>query len=266
MNFTIIKYPDGQISVKLINKGDNIHTISERVDSYESLFLVKSIKNAIESASSLGKLRGISLFIPCLFGQRSDRRFDFSQSFDLKIIADFINSCNFRKVEIFDPHSDVSLALINNSYKRDSFEYVHKAFRDIGNTPILISPDAGAYKKVFDYASLLNVECIGANKHRDKNGNIDLIFSGDVLYKECLIVDDLADGGYTFVLLAKRLKELGAAKVYLYVSHAYFNKGFDELGKYIDHIFCTNSVKDIDCGFDTLLNPNQDFITQYKII
>jgi len=66
----------------------------------------------------------------------------------------------------------------------------------------------------------------------------------------------IPDGGYTFYLLAKQLKEQGASNVYLYISHAYFNKGFDLLKEYINHVYCTNSVKDI----------NDSFVTQVKII
>jgi phosphoribosylpyrophosphate synthetase len=79
---------------------------------------------------------------------------------------------------------------------------------------------------------------------------------GDVKGKECLIVDDLADGGRTFKYLAEALKKQGASEVYLYVTHGQFNYGFDELKECIDHIYCTNSYKDID----------NEFVTQYKVI
>ena len=71
-----------------------------------------------------------------------------------------------------------------------------------------------------------------------------------------MIVDDLADGGRTFKFLAEELKNQGAAKVFLYVTHAQFNYGFDELKETIDHVYCTNSYKDIEDGF----------VTQFKVI
>lgn len=263
MEYEKIKYPDGQISVKITDY-DNPY-IKERINSYEDLIFVKSIAEAYHYQNPSAPL---SLFIPCLFGQRSDRRFLDNQSFDLKIIADIINSCNFSKVDIFDPHNaDVTLALINNSHKVDSFTYIKRSIdpkaidsRDIDNSfkkdLILVSPDAGAYKKVFDYGEKLNLPVVAANKYRDLNGKITLNFVGDVAGKICFLPDDMADGGYTFVLLAKALKEQGAKAVYLYVSHGFFNKGFDELKKYVDHVYCTNSVKDIE----------NDFVTQFKII
>ena len=71
-----------------------------------------------------------------------------------------------------------------------------------------------------------------------------------------MIVDDLADGGRTFSLLAEELNSQGAEKVFLYVSHGQFNNGFDDLLKRIDGIFCTNSFRDID-------HPN---VQQFTII
>lgn len=252
MKYEKIKYPDGQISVKLLGDvTDWDPDLMFKIGSYDDLFTLLSISEAAKATSR--PLRKLN--IPCLFGQRSDRRFQEFQSFDLKIVADIINVCGFQKVEIFDPHSDVSLALIHNSYKISSFNYVEQAFIQEGN-PVIVSPDVGAYKKCFEYGQKLNCEVAAAVKHRDLNGKIDLIFIGNVIGKRCLIVDDLADGGYTFKVLAEELINQGAARVALYVSHGYFSKGFDELFKVIDHIYCTDSVKEII----------QEGVTQYKLI
>lgn len=250
MKYEKIKYPDFQISAKITDFEDKV--IKERINNYEDLLFVRSLAEVCKNHNVQTEL-----FIPCLFGQRSDRRFDKKQSFDLKIITDIINSCNFRKVEILDPHSDVSLALINNSEKISSFQYVQRAITEIGSKDlVLVSPDAGAYKKVFEYASKLNLPVVAANKFRDLKGEIQLQFLGDVKGKDCLIVDDLCDGGRTFVTLADQLRIQGAEKVCLYISHGYFSNGFDELKKTINHIYCTNSVKDI----------TDSYLTQYKII
>lgn len=271
IDYKIIRYPDGQISIKI----DTFYAHAKlvyRVNSYEDLFIIKSIVEAVRSEYPDAH---ISLVIPCLFGQRSDKRFSKLQSFDLKVIADMINSCNFSSVKIFDPHSDVALALINNSEKLSSLKYVsdvitelYKPEYGINNYNFtLVSPDGGAYKKLFEYGEKLSQPVVAANKHRDLQGNISLTFAGDVKDKHCLIVDDLLDGGYTFVKLAEELKKNGAQKVYLYVSHGYFSKRLDELRKNIDHIFCTNSVKDLpDAWHDgTKTIPVSDFVTQFKV-
>lgn len=245
----ITEYPDGQINVKLT---DFPSFLTHRVNSYKNLFILKSIADIYEFNNKVKPI----VYIPCLFGQRSDRRFDKNESFDLKIICDFINSCDFPGILILDPHSDVGPALLNNCHVISSFSEIESICKHFKNIQTLVSPDAGAYKKVFKYAKDLNLELVAANKFRNRDGDVELIFYGNVEGKNCLIVDDLADGGYTFHVLAQKLKEQGASKVYLYVTHGYFHKGFDVLKEYIDRIFCTNSIKDI----------NDDFVFQINII
>lgn len=258
MKYERIKYPDGQISAKITEVPEVTEEviIEERINSYEDLFYVRSLASIL----NMKRVAYTGLFIPCLFGQRSDRKFSDGQSYDLKLIAEVINACGFDRVVIFDPHSDVALAVINNSYKLSSEHCVKKTLDELypkGEVEdvVLVSPDAGAYKKVFEYGEHFKLPVVAAVKHRDKDGKIDLQFIGDVQGKDCLIVDDLLDGGYTFHLLGEKLKQQGAKKVYLYISHAYFNKGVD-FTEHIDHFFCTNSVKDIE-------HPK---VTQYKII
>jgi ribose-phosphate pyrophosphokinase len=239
----IIKYPDGQLNVKANGIEDKLF---HRINSYEDLIVLKSIADSPSVDTSK-----IDLYIPCLFGQRSDRRFTPDESFGLKIICDIINSCNFRKVNVLDPHSYVSIALLNNGAALQPDELIEVAYMRVKsrhNTKdiVFVSPDAGAYKKVFRIANKLDRPLVAANKFRDEQGEISLnILYSELKDKVCLIIDDILDGGHTFHILAEKLKTLGASHVYVYVTHAYFSKGVD-FSEHIDGFFCTNSVKDID--------------------
>ncbi len=252
MQYEIKKFKDGQVAAKLLQEGNlDVHL---RGNSYEDLFAIATIKEAWDAENSTNKTATASLTLYCLIGQRSDRRFNAKESFDLKVIARFINAMNFDKVAILHPHSAISLAMIENACTLSHFPFVKKAFDAIGN-PVLVSPDAGAYKTTHEIAEKLGADLVPSNKVRVE-GAPQISIQGDVKGKRCLIVDDIADGGRTFMLLAKALKEQGAAKVFLYVTHAQFNYGFEELKETIDHVYCTNSYKDIDYGF----------VTQFKVI
>ena len=251
MKYEIKKFKDGQVAAKITEGGD-IH-IKIRGNSYEDLFRAAAIKDAWDAENATNKTAIAELTIFCLIGQRSDRRFNKGESFDLKVICKFINDMKFDSVAILHPHSPISLALIDNAEKISHFDFVEKAFNKIGN-PVLVSPDAGAYKTTHEIAEKLNADLVPSNKVRVDGAPV-ISIQGDVKGKECLIVDDLADGGRTFKFLAEALKQQGASKVYLYVTHAQFNYGFDELKETIDHIYCTNSYKEID----------DDFVTQYKL-
>lgn len=251
MKYEIKEFKDGQVTSKIIENG-NLE-VSIRGNSYKDLFAVASIKEAWDNVNKLNKDFTSTLSIKCLIGQRSDRRFGEGESFDLKVIANFINSMNFDNVEILHPHSSTTLALIDNSEQVDHYQFIEKAYNQIGS-PVLISPDAGAYKTTHSIAERLNANLVPANKVRI-DGSPSITIQGDVSGKECLIVDDLADGGRTFKLLADELKSQGASKVFLYVTHGQFNNGFEELKKSIDHIYCTNSYKEIE----------NEFVTQYQV-
>lgn len=252
MQYDIKKFRDGQVSATILEEG-NLH-VCLRGNSYEDLFTAASIKEAWDAHHSLDKTLTATLTLYCLIGQRSDRRFYKKESFDLKVIARFINSMNFDRVRVLHLHSAVSLALIDHAVQIDHFEYVQQTYKAIG-TPVLVSPDAGAYKSTHKIAERLEADLIPSNKVR-VDGKPIISIQGDVKDKECLIVDDIADGGRTFKLLAQELKNQGASKVFLYVTHAQFNFGLEELKKSIDHIYCTNSYKDIE----------DPFVTQYDVI
>jgi len=119
----------------------------------------------------------------------------------------------------------------------------------------LVSPDAGALKKIFDIAAKFKINFIQASKHRDlKTGNItsteipDLQQEGDQKY---VIVDDLCDGGRTFIELAKVIREkrkntTGVTKIYLVVTHGVFSAGLKPFKGIIDKIYTTNSYREIN--------------------
>lgn len=257
MKYDLRKFKDGQVSARIIENGDL--DIRIKGNSYEDLFTAASIKEAWDYENALNKTATSTLTIFCLIGQRSDRRFNPGESFDLKVIANFINSMNFDRVRILHPHSEISLALINNSERVSHFPFVQKAY-DALNTPTLISPDAGAYKTTHEIAEKLEANLIPSNKVR-VNGEPSILIQGDVAGKSCLIVDDLADGGRTFGILAKELKQNGASNVYLYVTHAQFHYGFDELSTSIDHFYCTDSFREIDDPRVTQFSV-EEFITK----
>jgi ribose-phosphate pyrophosphokinase len=115
----------------------------------------------------------------------------------------------------------------------------------------LVSPDGGALKKIYDVAEHFGIpKIITAMKHRDiTTGKIThtevptLDQHNDIKY---VIVDDICDGGRTFVELAKTIHiSRPSAEIYLVVTHGIFSQGIAPLAEHFEAIFCTNSYKDI---------------------
>lgn len=186
------------------------------------------------------------LIYPYLPYARQDRDMVVSEPFSLKIFCEFLNAQGFPSVTVYDPHSDVGPALIKNC-KVIPQEVIARSIIParalVDPNVIFVSPDAGAYKKVAKLIEDSSRIAVGT-KRRDAKGNItdtEILYHGPIAGRECVIVDDICDGGATFTALAKILKEEGAISVWLYVTHGIFSKGFLELSKHIDHIFTTNS-------------------------
>ncbi len=234
---SILLYPDNQPHVNIgdVMPGEEVNVICSLTDSAKLLQLLMT-------SDAIGGLFAIknNLTIPYLMGARFDRRMKNGDSFDLKVIATMINSCGFKKVFLYDAHSDVSTALIDNSVNNTNYELVSSYEKE---DAVLICPDAGAAKKIdkyFDWNQ--NITAVTyCNKSRNvNNGNLTLkvLEPLDCQNRNCVIVDDLCDGGGTFLLIADQIKP---KHLTLIVTHGIFSKGFSELEKRFDEIIVSDS-------------------------
>jgi len=281
--YEISKFPDGQQSLRLIENGynsfqslrdsDSAHGIRiySRLNTFSDLEIIICATQALKEAG----VKNISLYIPYCIGARSDRKFmEGGMNYVKHVIAPIINSQGYSKVTILDPHSDVLEACINNFEKQDNVGLVSFALRDYFSSKgfqtwnssnfdsvRLISPDAGALKKVFHVAESIGYkgEVVIASKHRNlETGKIDYTnvpMSVNDADKDVFIIDDICDGGRTFIEIAKSVNEVRSlssavrpehyGKNYLIVTHGIFSAGYAQLGEYFEAIYTTNSVKDV---------------------
>lgn len=279
IKYKISQFPDGQQTVDLTDWNDlmiyeDAVKISSRLNSFKDLELIICATAAIRN---IKPNREIALYVPYFIGARSDRKFvDGGVNYLKQVICPIINSLNFVTVITLDPHSDVLEACLNNYEKTDNHLLVKHALTKIDNKKdaqeriCLVSPDAGAYKKIFDVAKKFQIQnVVTANKVRDmRTGNIlkteipDLpgLVGDDLQY---VIIDDICDGGRTFNELAKAIRAQRAdAKIYLVVTHGIFSAGFAELSRNFEHIYTTNSYRDIaDNEYEEKTNT-----TAFKVI
>jgi ribose-phosphate pyrophosphokinase len=258
IRYKISRFPDGQQSIRLndVRRFDNVHIeIVSRLNSFMDLELIICAKKALDNLGATS----VSLYTPYFLGARSDRKFEVGSIHYLKdVICPIVNSLDFKYVKVLDPHSDVLEACLNSIVKVTNYSFLKEAFSKIDNKNgaqkrvCLVSPDAGAYKKIFDVAKHFGISnIITATKVRD-------LITGNIVHTEVpvpesddvfkyVIVDDICDGGRTFIEIAKTIKNTKPnAEIYLIVSHGIFSAGFTQLGEYFKGIYCTNSVRDIE--------------------
>jgi len=255
IEYKISKFPDGQQALAVVSNFDTTQTIQikSRLNSFQDLELIICTNQALKEMGA----DKVELYVPYFLGARSDRKFLYGETNYLKnVICPIINSQGFSKVYVVDPHSDVLEACLNNFAKFSNYNLVEFALTKIDNKQdaqertALVSPDAGALKKIFDVAYHFEISNVTtASKVRDiKTGNIiktELPTMNLDGVEHIVIIDDICDGGRTFIELAKVIKEQTDKPIYLIVTHGVFSAGFKPLFEYFEGIFCTNSIDDI---------------------
>jgi ribose-phosphate pyrophosphokinase len=240
--------PNFDVSQKVI--------ITHRLNSFNDLGLLCIAVDALRRMD----VKNMELFIPYFPAARQDRVMIKGEALSVKVYADIINGMQFNKVYVFDAHSEVTPALINHCEVIPNHTFIEAVIKAIGNDVKLISPDGGALKKIYKVSEFLGgVEVVECSKSRDvKTGKLSgfKVYNDDLQGADCLIVDDICDGGGTFVGLAEELKNKNAGKLYLAVSHGIFNKGFAVLDCF-EKIFTTNSFKDFEGESVEVIGLNQ---------
>ena len=288
IKYQIQRFPDGQQNIvirpwiengfKTIDEGDYLvyHKvqIKSRLNNWLDLELITC---AIASLRELG-VEEIHLYTPYIMGARSDRKFEEGGNNYLKdVICPIINSLEFNSVTCIDPHSDCLEMGIKRFKKESNEQLIEFAIRgnikpnDPSKDIILISPDAGASKKIYKLAEQIGYkgDIITCSKERDIEGKLTKTVvpwkEGQLFDKDVIIVDDICDGGRTFINIAEVIKNKTKGwkyetKIYLIVTHGIFSKGLEELGEYFNGIYCTNSYQDYEPD-----NDGQDYIYPHLV-
>jgi ribose-phosphate pyrophosphokinase len=248
IDFQSFSFSGGEPHIKIQNDWDKQQpvNVSLRINSFNDFGLLCMAVDALKRMEAkLGQL-----IIPYFPAARQDRLMQAGEPLSVKVYADIINQFGFQKVLVFDAHSEVTPAVLNNCQVITNHQFIAEVLNKIPSQALLISPDGGALKKIYKCSEFLGglpvVEC---SKSRDvKTGQLSgfKVYADDLQGQDCLVVDDICDAGGTFVGLAQALKVKNAGNLYLAVSHGIFSKGFEELLKHFTHIFCTDSVKDFE--------------------
>jgi len=196
-------------------------------------------------ANSVRRLGGRPVaLMPYLPGARADHD-EHPAGFDAEVYARLINSVNLDRVICVDPHSDVMPGLLDNIEIVTAAELIEPFLSRAGileRLVGLIAPDEGARGRVAIVAERLGLPVYQAYKHRDFATGKLSGFSCDALPEtgELLVVDDICDGGGTFMGLASAIPE-ATDRLHLWVSHGVFSGHAARLGEHYRTIWTTDS-------------------------
>ena len=247
IDFQSFIFSGGEPHIKIISDLSSVENvrISHRIKSFNDMGLLLL---AVDSIKRYG-VKEIELTIPYFPAARQDRLMVPGESLSVKVYADLINSLKLDKVTIYDSHSEVAIALLNNCNAVSNHRFIERVLEKTGKL-ILVSPDGGALKKIYKVSAYLGgIKVVECSKLRDvKTGKLSgfKVYSDDLEGQDCIIVDDICDAGGTFMGLATELKKKNVGKLYLAVSHGIFSKGLDSLTQYFETIFTTDSFNTIN--------------------
>jgi ribose-phosphate pyrophosphokinase len=237
-------FPDGTTLMKqktsfdMYHRGAKIEWLFENNEELVTLIYLTQHLRA-------NGVQNIYLYLPYIPNARQDRVKDVEDIFTLKYFADIINYLNFNGVQVLDAHSYVSIALIDRVAPCVPKNYIDMAISNC-NPDMLFYPDEGSVKR---YSSMAEKEYAFGIKRRDwatgKIEGLDVAGCTDKINgSRILIVDDICSRGGTFVHSARKLKELGAKEIYLYITHCENTILEGELltSGLIEKVYTTNSI------------------------
>lgn len=241
-------FPDGTFLIKE-SPSYNRASISWFFESNDELVALIYITQHLRSHG----VCEVRLYMPYIPNARQDRVKAAEDIFTLKYFAWVINSLKFDEVRVLDPHSSVSEALIDNININSPEALIRIVYARVTNDmnpesreTVMFYPDEGAMKR---YSGMIAIPYAFGIKEREwSTGKIKglSVFGGDdiVRGRNVLIVDDICSRGGTFYHSAKKLKELGAERIFLYVTHCENTILDGELltSGLIDKVYTTNSL------------------------
>ena len=202
------------------------------------------------------------LDMPYVPNARMDRTKHNEEVFTLKYFCEVINSLNFKQVNILDPHSNVTPALLDRVVVENPRGIIIGVMGRIGLTKndYVYFPDEGACKRYSD-AFPLNKNVLIGHKVRDwETGKIQgLRISSPEGYEfeeghfmgcRAIMIDDIISYGGTLAYSADELKKLGFERIYAYATHTENSILDPEKGTLlkrledgtVDHIYTTCST------------------------
>ncbi len=205
----------------------------------------QDLKRVISASSS--KAKRISVIMPMLYEGRQHKR-SARESLDCAMALQELVHLGVENIITFDAHDQ----RVQNAIPHTSFENVMPTYQMIKalvnnvedlkiskNDLMVISPDEGALHRCIYFATQLGINLGMFYKRRDytrvingRNPIIEHQYLGDsVEGKDIIIVDDMISSGESMLDVAKKLKQLGANRIFVCTTFGLFASGLSVFDK-----------------------------------
>lgn len=251
-------FPGGEIHVEIpelkINKSLPI-VVETKLKSADDIIELMLVSNALLYSSDFN---GNELILKCLYipYARQDRVCHKGESFSLQVFVDLLNTLPFNKIICADVHSEIFFDLYRGVVKHITVgDIIWSRKYPTLLYHVIVSPDKGAIKRAELAAGGDDIVCFSKIRNDDGSISSNIVSNSDMIEgNDILIVDDICDGGGTFIELCKQLKKFNPKSISLYVTHGIFSKELDVLfDAGIKTIYTTNSFCELEPIKDRLV-------------
>lgn len=249
-------YPAGELQVRFTD-GEMVRAI-RHAGEVTALARIRKPDEIIELALLVDAILGIAphkrirLVLPYLPYARADRRFSEGDCHGIATMAKMLFSMSVDQVVSLDVHSpEAEKWIVLRQVSADSFieQAVNQFAQKFGSHAInVLLPDAGAVGR-YKIPTItgcntfrIDVEIFNATKKRDAvTGTLSGFEVPQMPVHPTLIVDDICDGGGTFIGIAEQLPFI--PDLALYTTHGIYSRGLQPLAKWFKQLYTTNSFK-----------------------
>lgn len=234
------KFPVGEVGVKIDGLSQSILWVAVHwvFENHDEFFVIANLLDAVYEHNqkfNAEKAHAV-LHVPYLPYSRQDRVCHAGESFALNVFSNMVNTM-FDQVITLDVHNEeVASKLFFNFINVPQAVCAHS----LKDYDWFVAPDAGAAKKIYEHNDVRSgrTKVITLDKTRTDGKVVYNELPADVhLAGKVCIVDDLCDGGATFIAVSRLMNnQEDITQLDLYVTHGFFTKGLGELASYFDNI------------------------------
>lgn len=240
------RFADGEVSININEtvRGHEVFVVQPTNSPVnENYFELLVMIDALKRASA----KTINVIMPYYGYSRQDRKAAPRQPISAKLIASLIERAGANRVICVDLHADQIQGFydipIDNFMAMPIFAdyFVEMGLENI----VVVSPDHGGTTRARKLAMALDCPIAIADKRRPEPNKAEIMnMIGDVVGKNCIIIDDIVDTAGTLTAVANKIKELGAKKVYACCSHALLSgEAINKINESaLEELICTNTV------------------------
>lgn len=206
-------------------RGEHVFLMSALQHPHPDIAFMRMMRAA--QALHLASAEGITLVLPYFSFARQDRKAKPREPITARLLADIIGTNPSIKRMITSelhapqiqgffkiPVDDLSCLPVQADYLRQYFD------GDFKNVTV-VAPDLGSGKRTEKMAELLHTPFAIIDKRRQEGGEVEsFAVIGDIKGRDCIIVDDMVDGGGTMRNARRDLLKAGAKSVDMIVTHA----------------------------------------------